>query len=356
MKKTLIFIIIVNLMVMAGCAKKLKKEERGLVEQQSAPIRFSGYKLAVKINASPEQVEQYLLDPKNFEIEAGRAKMKVISGKKFEKLGESADLRIEVLGAATPAKLFLVYREPKEAIYYILQTEKMGFSIWRFNLKAQAGGTRLTVKEESEDVGPMTEIKESMKIGESLAKMVDAKIAKAEVHFDPSLDFQELTSGGLRGELSESFYQGIDSSVWINAAPEKVGQYITDSSNWSVLKEKYGVDFGTCMLSGKTDPCPIRITIVGMEYEYNNFQTSYKVGEYSSSYMVSYMVSKQLISGVQFAIKPEQNGTRMSFTILMELPASMSQEGGKMAMDIMQIPKMIEDVLLDVKKRVEGAG
>jgi len=351
--KRIIFLAMALIIILAlGCAKQAKKEQKGLVEQQSVPIRFSGYKLAVKINASPEQVEQYLLDPKNFEIDAGRSRIKVISKNKIEKLGESAELRIEVLGAATPAKLFLVYREPKEAIYFILQTEKLGFSVWRFNLKAQGGGTRLTIKEETEDVGSMTELKESMKVRESLAKMVDAKIAKAELHFDPSLNFQELTGGGLRGELSESFYQGIDSSVWINAAPEKVGRYITDSKNWVGLKEKYGIDFGACMLSGKPEPCLIHIKVAGREYEYNNFQTAYKAGEYSSSYMVS----KQLISRVQFTLKPETNGTRMIFSTLMELPASMSQEGGKMAMDIMQIPKMAEDVLLEVKKGVEGLG
>lgn len=185
---------------------------------------------------------------------------------------------------------------------------------------------------------------------EAIAGISEKIIARGQAHFDPLLSEEKLLQKGIRGEFFDSFFQGQTQSVWVRANPSKIADYLLNPETWENYQRKYGVNFSSCMVSSKPGPCPMQFKLFGMDYDINAFPTSYQYAENS----ISYWVARQMIARFKILLKPERGGTRLTVNYIMELPPSLSSEGAALLLNIMQMPKLLERLLLNVKNDTEG--
>jgi len=354
MKKIIAGLIVLALMVFAGCATlKKKKAGQAPVEHESSTVRFTGYKTMVKVRASPAEVEQYVLELDPFTVDSANYNLKMHSPKKMEKPGDSAEIKAEVLKIPLSGKFILAHQKPGEELWFIAQLPQSIMGVVRLNLKETEAGTIMSVKIELQDLNPLfSQFFEAVNVQELMAKMIERGVARGQAHFDPSVTAGQLLEKGIRGEFYDTFYQGHKVSVWINASQKRVDDYLTDPKNWETYKQKYGLELTHCLLSHNPGPCPTRVRLFGIEYPIDSFPAGSRPGDLMSAYWVQ----KLIFCRIEIHTAAEQGGTRMSLKYLTDMPAGISEEGGNIIMSFLQVPQYVEQILSNVKKEVEGAG
>ena len=339
-------------LLIAGCALFKKKQGQPTVEHRSISVPVVGYKTTIKIKASPEQVDQYLREAKSLEADAGTYKLKILSKKKIEKVGDSLEGKGVIGGLSIPGQFMLVYYQPKEEIWYAGKGELGRKGVMKFGLTEVEGGTKVTIKfEVEENKAVLTKSGgQLINFSKAMSKILEKAIARGQVHFDPSLKVEELLEKGERGEFYHTFYQEHQLSIGINAPLKTVSKFLTDPKNWKAYQEKYNLEFSSCLVTGKESPCPVKVKFWGISYEFNSFPLDYKYGENLSAYWVH----KLIIARIQIGLKSELNGTRSSVSYTTELPGAFSPESAALLMNLMQLPNYLEKILLNLKNDLEG--
>jgi hypothetical protein len=346
--------MIVALALIAGCQKKTSVKTPGPVEQESYTVRFIGYKITAKVNATPAELEKYLLDVKTLERTTKTYKLKMVGPKTtLSKPGDMVEMKMDIAGISIPGKALLVRYNPGSEIWLVLFGKFGGTGIIRFSFKEVKDGTKLSMKfefGEMENLLQVVNLEDSLK--QTVMNLVEASIAKGMANFDKSVTAEQLLEKGIRGETYETFYNGHRASIWVNAYPATVDRAIRDQNLWDELNKTQSLNMGNCVITAKPEPCPIRMKIFGLDYNFNSFMVSSKPGEQ----IASYWASEQLISHNQLLMKPERGGTRFSFVYVMEVPQAMSTEGTNLIMSMTSLPEYIEKVLIEIKNNVEGIG
>jgi len=342
--------ILIVLAAAAGCAHWQKKE-KALVQHQASVTSFTGYKVTAKVKASAADVDRYILDLGPFNVETDRCKLKMDSENKIEKLGDSADFRVEVARVPFPGKFILVRHKPGEEIWYVAQIQQSVMAVLRVGLTPMDEWTRLTIQFEWEDTNSLlTQIAEVINVPQMLAGLLEKGVAKGQTDFDPSLNSETLLEKGLRGEFYSTFYQKQAANIWINASPARVDDYLRDPATWQGYKAKYMIDLDGCPAAADSSPCPIQLKFLGIDYDVNSFLVSSKPAEQT----ISYWVPRQMIARFQTRIKPEQAGARLFWAYTIELPSAASQEGASLLINMVKIPDTMEKMLLDAKTSLEA--
>lgn len=352
--KRAIFVLAVSLVVLtSGCQKKAGVKDQGLVSQESYTVPFTGYKVTVKVKATPAEVEKYLLDIKNLELSTKTYSMKVTGNSVLSKEGDIVEAKTEFMGIPISGKVLLVHYKPGAELWMVMGGKYGGTGILRYNLKEVSDGTRVNMRfEYGELENLLSAIPMEDQIMKSLSEVVENTVANLQVRFDPSLNKSELMEQGLRGDNSENFYNGQRASIWINASPAAVDKALKKPALWDELNKKGIVDMGYCVITTKSEPCPIRLKILGLDYVINSFLVSYKPGEH----YISYWVTDELIGHIQLLLKPERGGTRLTYIYVVEVPSAMTAQGTDFLMNASNYPKYIERVLTEIKNSVEGIG
>jgi hypothetical protein len=279
--------------------------------------------------------------------------MKVTGNSVLSKEGDIVEAKTEFMGIPISGRVLLVHYKPGAELWMVMGGKFGGTGILRYNLKEVSDGTRVNMRfEYGELENLLSAIPMEDQILKSLSEVVENTVANLQVRFDPSLKKSELTEQGRRGENSEHFFNGQRASIWINASPAAVDKALKKPALWDELNKKGIVDMGYCVLTTKSEPCPIRLKILGLDYDIYSFLISYKPGEQ----YVSYWVSDQLIGHIQLLLKPERGGTRLTYSYVLEVPPVMSAEGADLFMNMANYPKYIERVLTEIKNSVEGIG
>ena len=60
------------------------------------------------------------------------------------------------------------------------------------------------------------------------------------------------------------------------------------------------------------------------------------------------------MSRVETTLKPESGGTQFIFQYMAEVPYVYSEQEGDLVLGMVQLPKILEEFMLDIKKDVEG--
>ena len=175
-------------------------------------------------------------------------------------------------------------------------------------------------------------------------------IVNIQAQFDPLVKPEDVLAKGNLGEFYNSFYQGEQLSVWINASPRKVQEYLNDPRTWQKWKDKYGYDFGQCLAEAKPGVCKAKIRILGADTNIDSFAGRMKYGEYSTAYWVS----KPMMSRVHVMLKPDQGGTEFEFQYMTQLPYVSSDQQADLMMSMLMLPKVLEEFMMDIKKDNEG--
>jgi hypothetical protein len=351
MKKYLCMALIAMLSASLSCAHFKKKESKTQVTHQDFTPHFVGYKVSVKTKTAPQQLEEYLLDPKNLEANKGAFKVKILSTKKLEKLGDRIDLRFDVAGIHFPGQLILVDRKPGEKIMLIGQIQIGAMAKMTLDFTKLADGTKVTIAYEVEDVTSMIgSLADIVNFKDVIAKVTEEELARCQAHFDPSLNMDELMASGYRGEFYDTFFQGHTVSVWINKPPKKIMEYLANPKSWESWKERTGNDFGACIAVENPGPCPMRLNAGGVKVPLTSYSASFKYAEHS----YAYSIMGGLVIRIRINLKPENGGSVLTFSYLMELPVNLSEEGGALLVRIMQVPKFLEEIMVMMKSDLEG--
>ena len=346
---------VILLLAAFGCLPKAKKPAE-TVEQKSYPLRLFGYKAEYKVNTGVAQLEEFLRDPKNLVITAGFAKIEWAAQGKWEKVGDDVPYNLSVLGVAFAGKLTMVAHTAGEEMIFIGQAERYGaIMVLRFRFKPLGDATVVAIRFELEPGKGLVEtVGQTVNVAEMMGKAIDAGWAQIQCRFDPSLRTEELLQEGYRGSLYDIFYQAHEGSIWIGAPARKVEKILTDPGTWRSLEQEYGADAAQCFMPRDQGACNFSLKILGFDFPMTSFPGVTRPGEYSSIYTVS----SQGLSRMETFLSPDQGGTRViiRLTYAPQMTGVFSQEAANLAIILMQLPKIIEQVLLNAKIVVEGVG
>ncbi len=353
-------VLLIALLILGNaCAHLGKKENPSKVTHQASSVRFTGYTTTVEIKGDPEAVSKYLLQPKNFlGYQQGNLRFSIKSPKVMEQAGDTIGYTITYSGIKMPMIAILAKYKPGEEIWYFFGGPRGVISDLRLYLRPFENGTKVTLKYENEDLSPgLQEVQESLNLREVMAAAFEQAVANGQKYFDPSLDPARLLKEGIRGEFYEPFYDAYLETVWIDAPPEKVFNYL----NGPALKKyqvEYGASFGKVLFRKDRGPIPARMNAGGMEYEFLGFpgQSSYgagKRGYHSTAYLVS--GSGSYISKFQATVKRSGRGSELTINYEISSSRVVSNELYNLAMLETELPKTLEKFLSDLKQDLEGA-
>lgn len=352
MKKTALSIVVLFLALSRSSAAPENKPESGQAAQrQKTDVVFIGYKAAVKVKATPAEVEKYGLDIKNLSIKISGHSMEIKRSQPMEKLGDRADFREVIYGMPYPGTFVLVYYKPGEEVWYLSQLEADNISLLRLETDPIPGGTKVTIKYELQSSKNIKyQLARFVNIQDVMARLIDNEIVKLQSHFDPSLDASEILGKDKLGEFYNAFYMGEQVSVMINAPREKVAGYLTSPQTWQSWKEQFGFDFGQCMSDGKPGQCPVSVRVLGQEIKADSFAGTFKHGTYSSAYWVA----KPVVTGIGASLKKQKGGTKLTVQYMIDAPYESATRQSDLMMTMLQAPQTIEQFLADIKKDIEA--
>lgn len=351
--KITLFLLCLILVINSGCARKIKPVEENVVTHQSSTNKFYGHKVTVFVNATPEQLEQYLTDPDKLKQEFGPIKIERISEKRMEKVGDRADYQVKILGNPIPYRMTMIHYRPGEEIWYMTETaDEFVVSVLRYQYKKFKDGVRLTVRFELEEpqdpfLRPLTE---AINLQQTVVRGVENGTAMIQAYFDKSLTVEGLQKEGLRGEPYVNFYSMNQSSVWIKAPVQKVHEYVTSPETWQRWEEQFKVrNIGPCVTKLESGSCQAEINIMGLEYTMDFFSANYKPGEYVSSYFTNPLIG---VGRFQTFLKPGEQGTEFIVAYMYQV-SELNPGGTELLLNLAQLPRMIEQIALEVKQNIE---
>lgn len=345
MRNAIIAGTILFLLGFAGCMKRVKEFPKGTVQIEPYTTQVKGYRTTVKVKTDAQTLDQYLRNPEILEMTAGLTKIEKVSGEKFQDLGDTAQYEIKVLRFSFRVKAILIYHKPGQEIWYASQGGK-AITIFRFKMKEESEGTRLTMSCESLEEGD-TSFKELAKLidfFDLISKGFETALAEIQAHFDPSLNASELLAKGIRGEFYEAIFTGHRAQIFINAAPDQALESLKRPEFWEFFEEKTEIRISPCFYQLQPGPCPVQVGAL----RYDLIQGPH----YQGKMIFNYYYSGD--SRFQASLRPEGEGTALTFFYLSPPPDYTSSDILSLALNYKKNQELVEKMLVLVKDWVEG--
>jgi len=349
MKRIIWGALVVSLVVSAGCEKLRKKTE--VSERKVYDVRYWGYKRAVKVKASPAEVEAYLMNPSHMVKASKSLKFKMSGCEKMAKRGDTVVFSAQSLAVPITIRITLLDLVPgKDAVFIcLLNDSTMGFI--RYHLRPLPDGTRFDFDFEIEGSNPLLEnLIEGLKLDELIIRLEDDTVDNMLVHFDPDFRPEQNPEGGGKGENFDKLYAANEVSVWVNASPEKLRQYLADPAFAEMIKQKYDIDFGMVFSKGISGGVyPVSSNLLGNYEQFDVMLLSYD----QDKPILAYLASK-LPSRMEIVPRPARGGTQVTLAFMIMPPSAFTMEPTKALSNTSLLPNAVERVLLDIKAAVEG--
>ena len=333
-----------------SCAKK-SKNVPGAAEHQSYNIKFWGFKTSAKVKASPEEVEKYMGGPTNLVRSAGTVKLKIISGDRFDKKGDSVVFQGQLMGTPMTIQVWLMVHVPgKEKMFVCLLNDSiMGFV--RYRLTKLEDGTKVETEFEIEQTNPLLSgVFEILNLNETALKIQNESLVRMQKYFEPGMSDEALGSAKNKGEAIDKPYQAHQISLFINASPEKVAEYVASPEFNEMLRSRYNLDFGNALIDRKTGIYNLNLNFLGAKTSPEVLVCSYQFQEHIFVYWLG-----KINSRIQFFFKPESGGTELIIAYTLEPPSSFGGDLTQILMNTVNIPNMLEQVMLEIKGKLEGS-
>jgi len=336
-----------------GCARKIPKQGAQVTHEPST-VKFWGYKVTVLVAATPEELEGYITDADKLKQEVGGIKIERVSGERMTKIGDSSNYVIKVPGLPVPYRLTMIHYQPLQEIWYMSETaNEFLVSVLRYQMKKVKDGTILTVRFElQEPQGPLLkQVSEQLNLQALMVKGTEQGTAMIQAYFDKSLTLDGLMKKGLRGEYYVSFFSAEKVGAFINAPPEKVHKYLTSPETWGKWEDSYKVyNMGQCLTSLASGACEAKINIMGAEYKLDFMSANYEPGKYTSCYFTSPVAG---VGRVQTFLKPKAGGTDLSIEYMVQISQT-APAATELLVNLSQLPRTVEQIILDAKTSVES--
>jgi hypothetical protein len=330
--------------------------------QESYPIKVYAYESSVVVKASPQELVRYFLkDISWIEKFSGALQIEfrdLSPGIDITSVGQSIGFDIKILGIKFPCRIITFKYKPEKDLWLMVLTDG-NWVLGRFEFEPVPEGSMVKVNGIACPSKTLAAILDTFQLAEAIAARADLLMAFVQSEFDPELDVKELTEKGLRGELYEAFIQADEASVWVDASPNEVVQWMANNfeSYLPEMKTKEGcIPFTEFvkMPEGQVMRCPAEFEFLNLKFDIDTFFTWREKSEESICRI--YAQGLGLMGLMQLGITPEAGGTRLECIIGIEIPGSASHRIMDIIMALTAIPKREREFLLDIKRGVEGVG
>jgi len=353
-----------------GC-EKLKTTFRKApvqgVAQQAYPIGAYAYQLSLVIHASPSELIGYFAKDLTW-LEEGASTFKVEASRlrphtDMTEPGQSVDFSFRVLGINFPCRLVCLQYRPEEEWWWMMALSEDSWILLRFRVKPIPEGCQLHLDVLGQPPQSLEKAINTYQLLEAVAGRADLIMTVIQAHFDPKLDVAEATPHGLRGELTRTFLQGYDSSIWVPAPPFQVIQWIAEHPaqlDQLIPNLKFQ---GKCQAQPQklfSHPeavsCPSTYQVGSREIEAIVLSKGRWVEEkkrrfYSHNFWI--VVLDNLIR-VQLLVQQQGRGSEIKIVFATELGGAASMQAMDLMLEVSQVPQRSEQALLQLKTGLEG--
>jgi hypothetical protein len=350
MRKSVVLVIALLLVTVSGCAKHNKtKVEPAEVVQESYDVTFLGYKAAIKVKASPEELEKFLLTPSGLLESGGLIKLKQVSDGELKQKGDTILFKAQMAGIKTDLREVLWKLDPGKEVFIIIAADNGMLAFLRYNFKKLEDGAKLDITFEVEESNPLVkQLVATMKLDEFLKKAQDNTMARIKIHFDPSLAQQTLEENAPVGEMTTKYYVARKTTVWVDETPQNVAEYAASEDFRQFIKERYNLDFQNAFIDRKPGLYKIKTDFLGVKVEPDFMVLNYDYAKFVQAYMEG-----NLQSVIQVSFMPDKGGTQVSLAYMLDSPTSFSAEISSTLANTIQIPKYVGMALTEAKQEVE---
>jgi len=237
--------------------------------------------------------------------------------------------------------------------------------MWRIEYDPIPHGNRLNVSVIGQPGKALGPLMNSMRVIEAGATRFDLILDLVQAEFDPEIDPDQVTRGEMRGEIFTTFFKGYESSLWIDAHPGRVKEWIFSGPQnleglipMVELQGQCADDPHALFSSQRLGYCPARFkegdaslpaSVLGRSVEDGEAEQ----GSYSHE---TWIVILDIIVGVKISIQPQAKGSLLKVVASSELPELQTPEAMELFAGISRIPKNAETILLRAKRDLEKPG
>jgi len=349
MQKVIWVALLLGVGLFSGCAKKPgEKFEKGVIEHRSYNIRFWGYRRAVKVKADPQAVDAYLRDPGHLVSASKSLNIKMEGSSLAEKRGDQVIFRTQHMGVPITMNLVLWDRVPAQEVLFIFLMNDTLMGFLRYRLRPIPEGTRFDFELEIEETNPLLEsLIQTLGVDDMLMKLQDDDVEMMLKHFDP--EYQPEKSREFLGENFDKLYQARQVSIWINASSRKVANYLASPAFTELVRQNYDIDFGQAFTSRNPGIYPLKVNFLGNATTPDALVMSYEFGEHIFAYWAG-----KINARIQIFVTPKSSGSEMTLAYMLESPSSFTVEIANILANTAQIPKAVEQVMIEIKNDIEG--
>ncbi len=369
-KREVLLIILMVLLSGAGCQKIrkvfIKPPPEGITEK-SYTIRLMGYRQTVSINATPEELSDFLNDPgKSGELMVSGIAIKGLEQEEVvepTRTGTTFPINVNLMGFQIPGRLIVV-RVVEHKLLWILWDNPYIFQVQRWESTPVKEGTSLYFKFDTEIpsegiLGNMVDALGFMGIADTALKEVDMMLAAIQSYFDPSLDPKQLVAVGLRGEPYDAVMQAHEVQTWVNAPPEDVEAWVTDPDNAEVYLRELKMEKENIIRFQQAPPEEVVHYEAGLQAgairtRTDLFGVKRKKGRELT--MRLYYTVYGNIGLLELHTRPDAGGTLVTSRMVFEIPGSGSPEAVEIIFFATGLQKLLRERVLMIKQGVEGAG
>ncbi len=364
---------------LAGCAmvcmfscqkiKRLVSEPppQGVI-QESYTMRFTGYKRTATVKASMEELTEYISDPRNLGI-------KMLQSEKQDRpigsllsspvpAGTSLPLKLKVMGLNIKAHNILV-KSDMDNRWMVIDNPYV-FVIVRLALRPGNKRTRITIIAEYEIpergvLAQLGKVVDFEKVATESLKEMDQALTRVQAHFDPDMDPDEVLALGLQGESYQTLFQVYESRVWVDASPREVEEWLARPENTPLLLQ------GLRAKSADQDYLTIfHQTPVGeviyfpavmegpLKVELDTFNVKESADKITNERL--YWTGPGIVGMMLRELQPEAGGTGIRWKFISEMPGPMSPAAMDLMFTLAQVPKRMQEMMMQIKTGVEKLG
>ncbi len=355
----------------SGCQKMrdIYQQPSGEVVHNSYPIDAYAYRMYLVVHASPDEFIEHFAKNMLW-LERHADALQVDTGKMdpytdMTVVGNSTDISVKILGVYLPFKLVCLRYKPVTTLWWMMVLTNDSWILIKFDFSPAHDGCAMKIEIIGQYSKYLAAIAGGFQAVEAFAYRADLIMTLNQSDFDPQLDVEKITRMGLRGELYETFLQGYESSVRIEAKPQEIIDWFSDNPdaqcrllpNLLIDRKCIGANR---LLFGDPEELAYCLSTYDTESEDIPAQVLSKGGwkdekatDADSNYF--WIIVLDTLMKVRMDVGNKGRGSYIRFISAVELPESEAVEAMDLMMGITHIPRRTEEILLDIKAHVEGS-
>jgi len=367
LKVSILLVLFLELTLCTSGCQKIKKIfikplPEGVTEK-SYPVKAYAYQLSLVFHTRPQELMDYFGKDLSW-LKKGAGALQVDTTKlrpytDMTEVGQSVDFNFRMLGINFPCRMISLKYKPDREMWWMMALPSDSWILLRFEIKPIPEGCALSLDVLGQPPKYLEAVMDAFKLVEAAALRADLVLTLIQAEFDPELDVEKVTAKGVRGELYETFLQGYETSVWVDAEPDEVAQWIIANLDSCNPEIKIKGDCGSYSVFAQLSEeevrhCPAALEFGNIELDTNTFLIWRTEGK-ERIYRV-YLQGLDRIAFFQYEVSPEGGASRVGCMVVTEIPGATSLRIMDIMMALTSIPKRMREALVNIKQGVEGVG